>query len=94
MKFLESIVDWSLENRIIVMMITFLFILFGINNAYHLKMDAVPDVTTIQVQIITSAPSLSPLEIEQYITYPVERAMAGIPHVEEVRSISRYGLSR
>ena len=93
MKFLESIVDWSLENRIIVMMITFLFILFGINNAYHLKMDAVPDVTTIQVQIITSAPSLSPLEIEQYITYPVERAMAGIPHVEEVRSISRYGLS-
>jgi cobalt-zinc-cadmium resistance protein CzcA len=93
MKFLESIVDWSLENRIIVMMMTFLFILFGINNAYHLKMDAVPDVTTIQVQIITSAPSLSPLEIEQYITYPVERAMAGIPHVEEVRSISRYGLS-
>jgi heavy metal efflux system protein len=93
MKFLESIVDWSLENRIIVMMMTFLFIIFGINNAYHLKMDAVPDVTTIQVQIITSAPSLSPLEIEQYITYPVERAMAGIPHVEEVRSISRYGLS-
>jgi heavy metal efflux system protein len=93
MKFLESIVDWSLDNRIIVLMITFLFILFGINNVYQLKMDAVPDVTTIQVQIITSAPALSPLEIEQYITYPVERAMAGIPLVEEVRSISRYGLS-
>jgi heavy metal efflux system protein len=93
MKLLEFLVDLSLENRVIVLMMTFLFVIFGINSSYHLKMDAVPDVTTIQVQIITSAPSLSPLEIEQYITYPVERAMAGIPHLEEVRSISRYGLS-
>jgi heavy metal efflux system protein len=93
MKLLEYLVDWSLENRLIVLMMTFIFILFGINSAIQLKMDAVPDVTTVQVQIITSAPSLSPLEIEQYITFPVERTMAGIPHVEEVRSISRYGLS-
>ncbi|NBU98031.1 MAG: efflux RND transporter permease subunit, partial [Spirochaetia bacterium] len=93
MKLLEYLVDWSLENRVIVLMGTFIFILFGINSAIQLKMDAVPDVTTVQVQIITSAPSLSPLEIEQYITFPVERTMAGIPHVEEVRSISRYGLS-
>ncbi len=93
MKLLEYLVDWSLENRVIVLMMTFIFILFGINSAIQLKMDAVPDVTTVQVQIITSAPSLSPLEIEQYITFPVERTMAGIPRVEEVRSISRYGLS-
>ena len=93
MKLLEYIVDWCLNNRIIVIMGTLLFVLLGSNNALKMKMDAVPDVTTIQVQIITSAPSLSPLEIEQYITFPVERAMAGIPHVEEVRSISRYGLS-
>ena len=93
MKLLEYLVDWSLENRLIVLMMTFIFVLFGINSAIQLKMDAVPDVTTVQVQIITSAPSLSPLEIEQYITFPVERTMAGIPHVEEVRSISRYGLS-
>ena len=58
-----------------------------------LPIDAVPDVTNVQVQVITAAPALSPVEVEQYVTVPVERAMAGIPKVEEVRSISKYGLS-
>ena len=93
MKFLTLIVEWSLENRVIVMAATVLFFVFGLDSVRKLKMDAIPDVTTIQVQVITSAPALSPLEIEQYVTFPVERAMAGIPHLEEVRSISRYGLS-
>ena len=93
MKFLTLIVEWSLENRVIVLAATALFFFFGLDSARKLKMDAIPDVTTIQVQVITSAPALSPLEIEQYVTFPVERSMSGIPHVEEVRSISRYGLS-
>ncbi|HMV42407.1 MAG TPA: CusA/CzcA family heavy metal efflux RND transporter [Leptospiraceae bacterium] len=93
MKFLTLIVEWSLENRVIVLAATIIFFFFGLDSARKLKMDAIPDVTTIQVQVITSAPALSPLEIEQYVTFPVERSMSGIPHVEEVRSISRYGLS-
>ncbi|MCB1142891.1 MAG: efflux RND transporter permease subunit [Leptospiraceae bacterium] len=93
MKFLAYIVNLSLRNRVIVILFTFFFAIYGLFNTYNLSMDAVPDVTTIQVQIITSAPSLSPVEIEQYITFPVERSMTGIPRVEEIRSISRYGLS-
>lgn len=68
-------------------------VLFGINSARKIKIDAVPDITNVQVQVITSSPSLSTLEIEQYITYPVERALSGIPHLIEVRSVSRYGFS-
>lgn len=79
MKFLTLIVEWSLENRVIVLAATALFFFFGLDSARKMKMDAIPDVTTIQVQVITSAPSLSPLEIEQYVTFPVERSMSGIP---------------
>lgn len=93
MSFLSSIVEWSLNHRPLILGLTFLFVIIGLNSARHLKIDAVPDVTTIQVQVITTAPALSPVEIEQYITFPIERAMSGIPRIEEVRSISRYGLS-
>src|SRR5688572_14829006 len=70
-----------------------LLVAAGIRAAITLPIDAVPDVTNVQVQVITTSPALSPVEIEQYVTVPVERAMAGIPKVEEVRSISKYGLS-
>jgi cobalt-zinc-cadmium resistance protein CzcA len=70
-----------------------LFVLFGIRAALLLPIDAVPDVTNVQVQVITTARALSPVEIEQYVTIPVERAMAGIPKTVQVRSISKYGLS-
>ncbi|MCB1179132.1 MAG: efflux RND transporter permease subunit, partial [Leptospiraceae bacterium] len=93
MNFLSSIVEWSLHNRPIILVATILFLLLGIDSLRNLKMDAVPDVTTTQVQIITNAPSLSPLEIEQYVSFAIEKTMAGIPGIEEVRSISRYGLS-
>lgn len=93
MKFLTWIVEWSLANRVLVIIATILFILFGIDSTMKLKVDAIPDVTTIQVQVITTAPALSPTEIEQYVTFPVERSMAGIPYLEEIRSISRHGLS-
>lgn len=92
-RFLSSVVDWSLQNRAVVLAATVLFVLVGVRAAQHLPIDAVPDVTNVQVQVITSTPALSPLEVEQYVTVPVERALAGIPKTTEVRSISKYGLS-
>lgn len=93
MALFQSIVRWSLNNRPVVILGAILLTLLGIRAALRLPIDAVPDVTNVQVQIITSAPALSPAEIEQYVTVPVERAMAGIPKTTEVRSISKYGLS-
>ncbi|MDB4989848.1 MAG: Cobalt-zinc-cadmium resistance protein CzcA, partial [Myxococcaceae bacterium] len=93
MAFLSAIVTWSLHNRAVVLVATLLFIVFGIRSALSLPIDAVPDITNIQIQIITSAPALSPVEVEQYVTVPIERAMAGIPKTTQVRSVSKYGLS-
>lgn len=66
---------------------------WGLYSAIHLPIDAVPDITNNQVQVVTTAPALAPQEVEQFITYPVELAMANLAGVEEVRSVSRYGLS-
>jgi heavy metal efflux system protein len=93
MALLAAIVGWSLRNRPIVLIVTFILVLVGLRSASTLPIDAVPDVTNIQVQVITAAPALSPLEVEQYVSVPVERAMAGLPKATEVRSISKYGLS-
>ncbi len=93
MALLSAIVRWSLTNKAIVLFAMLVFVALGLRSARSLPMDAVPDITTIQVQIITSAPALSPVEVEQYVTVPVERAMAGLPRSTEVRSLSRYGLS-
>src|SRR5881394_2470183 len=93
MRLLNGVIAWSLRNRAIVVVATLLFIVAGARAALDLPIDAVPDVTNVQVQIITAAPALSPVEVEQYVSVPVERAMSGIPKVEEVRSISKYGLS-
>jgi cobalt-zinc-cadmium resistance protein CzcA len=93
MKFLNFLVEWSLSNRIQVLVGSGLFVLFGLFSLQNLKMDAIPDVTNVQVQIVTSAPSLSAIEMEQFVTFPVERGVLGIPATEEVRSISRYGIS-
>src|SRR4030095_7811493 len=93
MAFLAAIVAWSLRNRPIVIMVTILFAVIGVRAATKLPIDAVPDITNVQIQIITPAPALSPVEVEQYVSIPVERAMAGIPKSTEVRSVSKYGLS-
>ncbi|MFO0677686.1 MAG: CusA/CzcA family heavy metal efflux RND transporter [Polyangiaceae bacterium] len=93
MAFLSFVVAWSLRNRAIVLLATAFFVLFGLRSATKLPIDAVPDITSVQVQIITTAPALSPVEVEQYVTVPVERSMAGIPRTEEIRSVSKYGLS-
>jgi cobalt-zinc-cadmium resistance protein CzcA len=90
---LSAIVGWSLRNRPVVLVAVLLFTLLGVRAASLLPIDAVPDITNVQVQIITSTPALSPVEIEQYVTVPIERAMAGIPKSTQVRSVSKYGLS-
>jgi len=93
MHLLAWIVRWALQNRPIVVLATVLLAGVGVVSARRLPIDAVPDVTNVQVQIITAAPALSPVEVEQYVSVPVERAMAALPRATEVRSISKYGLS-
>ena len=93
MKLLAALVGWCLRNRPVVLVGVLVFVFLGVRSALELPVDAVPDVTNIQVQIITAAPALSPIEVEQYVSIPVERALAGTPRTTEVRSISKYGLS-
>ena len=93
MEFLSAIVSWSLRNRPVVLLGALLLVIFGVRAAFVLPIDAVPDVTNVQVQVITATPALSPVEVEQYVSTPVERALSGLPKVEEIRSLSKYGLS-
>ncbi len=93
MAIVKAILAWALRNRVLVLAATAILVGLGIRAALQLPIDAVPDVTNIQVQIITTAPALSPVEVEQYVSVPVERAMAGIPHANEIRSLSKYGVS-
>src|SRR6516164_7768559 len=90
---LNNIIQSSLNNRFFVLMATLLIAGLGVYSALHLPIDAVPDLTNVQVQVMTEAPALSPLEVEQFLSFPVERAMSGLPDVEEIRSISRFGIS-
>lgn len=90
---MHRIIDFSLENRFLVIVLVLLLIGFGVQAVLNLPIDAVPDVTPNQVQILTNAPGLSPLEVEQFITFSVETAMSGLPGVTRIRSISRFGLS-
>jgi heavy metal efflux system protein len=91
---LERIPAWALNNRFFILCLTLLMIGFGLYSTRQLSIDAVPDVTNVQVTINTNAPALSPLEIEQQITFTIEQVLNGIPGVEQIRSISLYGLSQ
>ncbi|PXX18321.1 cobalt-zinc-cadmium resistance protein CzcA [Nitrosomonas ureae] len=90
----ERILQISIYQRGIVLMAVLTMAAFGIYNYLKLPIDAVPDITNVQVQINTTAPGYSPLEAEQRITFPIEMAMAGLPNLEYTRSLSRYGLSQ
>jgi len=89
----EKLIGWALDNRLFVLLLAAALVVGGLAALDRLTIDAVPDVTNVQVQIVTSAPALGPVEVEQYLTYPVESAMAGLPNVVEMRSTSRYGIS-
>ncbi|MEO7413820.1 MAG: CusA/CzcA family heavy metal efflux RND transporter [Opitutaceae bacterium] len=91
---LEKIILFSIRQRWLVLVVTLGMCALGVFNYRQLPIDAVPDITNVQVQINTEAPGFSPLEAEQRVTYPVETAMAGLPMLDYTRSLSRYGLSQ
>ena len=91
---LERILRFSIRQRWMVLIVTLAMALFGVFNYTRLPIDAVPDITNVQVQINTEAQGYSPLEAEQRVTFLVETGMAGLPRLKETRSISRYGLSQ
>jgi cobalt-zinc-cadmium resistance protein CzcA len=91
---IESILRFSIERRWLVLSFILVLLAGGVWSYQHLPIDAVPDITNVQVQVNTEAPGYSPLESEQRITYPVETALAGLPNLAYTRSISRYGLSQ
>ncbi|MCH8554923.1 MAG: CusA/CzcA family heavy metal efflux RND transporter [Schleiferiaceae bacterium] len=88
-----KIIETSLNNKFVTLLLVFALVLGGLYALQNIAIDAVPDITNNQVQVVTTSPSLAPQEVEQFITYPLEIAMANLPDVEEIRSISRYGLS-
>ncbi len=90
---LDRLLALVLRNKALVIIALVLWIAVGIRSAGQLSIDAVPDVTNVQVQVLTDSPGLSPLEVERFVTWPVETAMSGLPRTEEVRSLSRFGLS-
>ncbi|WP_374006239.1 efflux RND transporter permease subunit [Delftia lacustris] len=90
----ERIIRFAIEQRWLVLLAVLAMAGLGIYNYQRLPIDAVPDITNVQVQINTQASGYSPLETEQRVTYPIETVMAGLPHLEQTRSLSRYGLSQ
>ena len=92
-RMLDKIIRFSINNKLVVGFFTVALIIWGIWSATRLSIDAVPDITNNQVQIITNAPTLATQEVEQFVTYPVEQSLANLPQLEEIRSISRFGLS-
>ena len=90
----EKLIRTAIAQRWAVMLGVLAMALWGLYSLQRLPIDAVPDITNVQVQINTEAPGYSPLESEQRVSFPIETAMAGLPNLEQTRSLSRYGLSQ
>lgn len=90
---LTRLFEFALDNRFLVLVLVVLLTASGLYSLSILPIDAVPDVTPNQVQILTNAPGFAPVEVERFITFPVETAMSGLPGIELIRSVSRFGLS-
>lgn len=90
---LNKIILFSIKNKFIIGVFTLMLVVWGLWSASRIPIDAVPDITNNQVQVITNSPSFATQEVEQFITMPIELSLANIPGVEEMRSISRFGLS-
>ena len=91
---IDRIIDFAIERRWLVMVAVLGFVAFGIYEYRRLPIDAVPDITNVQVQVNARAPGYSPLEVESRITFPVETALGGLPKLQSFRSLSKYGLSQ
>jgi heavy metal efflux system protein len=90
---LRRVVDFSLDNRWIVLSLAVAVIAFGLYTMWNIPIEAFPDLTNTQVDVTVEAPGMSPTEVEQLVTFPLETALMGIPHMQTVRSISKLGLS-
>jgi len=90
---IDKLIAFSIKQKIVIGFLTVLLIIFGIYSAINLPVDAVPDITNNQIQIITSSPTLSATEIERFITYPIEISLSNTPKLIELRSISKLGVS-
>ncbi|WP_370896061.1 CusA/CzcA family heavy metal efflux RND transporter [Chryseobacterium gossypii] len=90
---LDRIIRFSIKNKVVIGIMTLILIIWGVWSATRLPIDAVPDITNNQVQIITVCPTLAGQEVEQLVTFPIEQSIANVPDIEETRSISRFGLS-
>ncbi len=90
---LDKIILFSIKNKLVIGIFILILIAWGVYSLTQLPVDALPDITNNQVQIITKAPTLAAQEVEQLITYPVERSMSNLPDISEMRSMSRFGLS-
>ena len=90
---MHRLIDLSLRNKFLVLILTAVMVGVGTYSMLRLPIDAVPDVTPNQVLVLTQAPGLGPVEVERFITFPVETAMSGLPGITDIRSISRFGLS-
>ncbi|MGO3285958.1 MAG: efflux RND transporter permease subunit, partial [Mesonia sp.] len=90
---INKIIDFSIHNKFVIGLFTIVLIGAGIWSMSQVPIDAVPDITNNQVQVITQSPNLGTQDIEQFVTYPVEIAMSNLPNVKEIRSVSRFGLS-
>ncbi len=91
---LKRLIDLCLRYRPIVLLATAILVMFGVASVLKLPFDAFPDTTPVQVQVNTTAPALSPLEVERQITFPIEQALSGLPGLTEVRSLSKFGFSQ
>jgi cobalt-zinc-cadmium resistance protein CzcA len=89
----DYLIESSLRRRGLVALVLLGLVASGVYSLLNLPIDAVPDITNVQVMALTSAPALGPEEVEQFITIPVENAMNGIPRIKEVRSFSQFGIS-
>jgi heavy metal efflux system protein len=91
---IEAVVGFALRQRILVAVVSGLLVLGGLYTLRIMPIDAFPDVTNVQVQILTEVPGLSPVEVEKLVTFPIELVLAGLPGLQEVRSLSKFGLSQ
>lgn len=90
---MDRLLNLSLQYRFFTLMVLVLVVLSGLWSLRELNIDAVPDLTPVQVQVLTRAPALGPVEVERFVTFPIEASLSGLPGLREIRSVSRYGLS-
>jgi heavy metal efflux system protein len=90
---MRALLELCLRWRLVVFAFVAVVATLGVRSALRLPIDAVPDLTNVQVQILTDAPALGPVDVERSITFPIESSMSGLPGVEQIRSVSRFGLS-